>query len=102
MTDADIQYMIKLAENKTTSDMGSRKITMLMNKKFEKEGRNLTISHMTTCRILNKNMGKPRKIKKVFSINKIKKEKRIKFCNRIKELGLRGKDIFLQTRVLWT
>ena len=49
---------------------------------------------MTTCRILNKNMGKPRKIKKVFSINNIKKEKRIKFCNKIKELGLNGKDIF--------
>ena len=39
-------------------------------------------------------MGKPRKIKKVFSINNIKKEKRIKFCNKIKELGLNGKDIF--------
>ena len=39
-------------------------------------------------------MWKPRKIKNVFSINKIKKEKRIKFCNRIKELGLREKDIF--------
>ena len=38
-------------------------------------------------------MGKPRKIKKVFSINK-KNKKRIKFCNRIKELGLKGKDIF--------
>jgi len=37
--------MIKLAENRTTSDMGSRKITMLMNEKFKKEGRKLTISH---------------------------------------------------------
>ena len=94
LSDEDIQYMIKLAENKTTSDMGSRKITLLMNKQLEKEGKNLRISHMTTCRILNKNMGKPRKIKKVFSINNIKKEKRIKFCNKIKELGLNGKDIF--------
>ena len=34
LSDEDIQYMIKLAENKTTSDMGSRKITLLMNKKF--------------------------------------------------------------------
>ena len=85
--------MIKLAENKTTSDIGSRKITLLMNKIFDKEGRNLTKSHMTT-RFSNKNIGKPRKIKKVFSINNIKKEKRIKFCNKIKELGLNGKDIF--------
>ena len=66
LTEEDVKYMIKLAENRTTSDMGSRKITMLMNEKFKKEGRKLTISHMTTCRILNKNMGKPRKMKKVF------------------------------------
>ena len=64
MPDANIQNMIKLAENKTTSDMGSRKITLLMNKKLEKEGKNLRISHMTTCRILNKKNGKAKKNKK--------------------------------------
>ena len=42
LTDEDIQYMIKLAENKTTSDMSSRKIILLMNK------RNLKIRHMIT------------------------------------------------------
>ena len=30
LTDADIQYMIKMAENKTASDMERRKITLLM------------------------------------------------------------------------
>ena len=102
LTDEDIKYMIKLAENKTTSDMGTRKITMLMNEKFKNEGIKLTISHMTTCRILNKNMGKPRKIKKVFSINNKKKEERIKYCHKIQELGLKGRIFFSQMRVLWT
>ena len=46
-TDDDIKYMIKLAENQTTSNMGSRKIAILMNKKFKDKGRDLTISHMT-------------------------------------------------------
>ena len=92
--DDDIKYMIKLAENQTTSNMGSRKIAILMNKKFKDEGRDLTISHMTSCRILNKNLGKPRKIKKVFSINNKKKQERIKYCNKILELKLKGKDIF--------
>ena len=61
LTNDDIQYMIKLAENRTISYMSSRKITLLMNKKFKKEARNLAISHMTTCRILNKSTGKPKK-----------------------------------------
>ena len=56
--------MIQLAENKTTSEMSSRKITLLMNKRFKEKGRDLKISHMTTCRILNKNIGKLRKIQK--------------------------------------
>ena len=73
LTDNDINYMIKLAENQTTSNMGTRKLTMLMNKKFEEEGRKLTISHMTSSRILNKNLGKPRKIKKIFSTNNKKR-----------------------------
>ena len=94
LKDEDIQYMIKLAENKTTSDMSNRKITLLMNKRFEEKGRNLKISHMTTCRILNKNIGKPRKIQKVCSINQKKKDERIKFCKKILELNLEGKDIF--------
>ena len=75
LTDEDIQYMIKLSGNQTTSNMGSRKITLLMNKRFEEQGRDLKISHMTSCRILNKNLGKPRKMQKVCSINQKKKRK---------------------------
>ena len=40
LTDEDIQYMIKLVENQTTSNIGSRKIIKLMNnrEKFLKIG----------------------------------------------------------------
>ena len=84
----DIKTVIK------RRSMGTRKITMLMNEKFKKEGRDLKISHMISSRILNKNLGKPRKIKKIFYINNKKKEERIKYCHKIQELGLKGKDIF--------
>ena len=72
----------------------AEKITLLMNIRFKEQGRNLKISHMTTRRILNKNIGKPRKIQKVCSINQKKKDERIKFCKKILELNLEGKDIF--------
>ena len=75
LTDEDIKYMIQLAENKTTSEMSRRKITLLMNNRFKEKGRNLKISYMTTCRILNKNIGRTRKIQKVKSLfNKSKKK----------------------------
>ena len=75
LTDEDIKYMIQLVENKITSEMSSRKITLLINKRFKEKGRDLKISHMAKCRILNKNIGKPRKIQKVCSINQKKKMK---------------------------
>jgi len=53
---------------------------------------------MTFSRHLNKNMRKPRKIKKIFSTKNQKKEERIKYCNKTLELGLRGKDIFFYSR----
>ena len=35
----DIDEIIKLAENKTTSEMSCRKISNIMNEKFKKEGK---------------------------------------------------------------
>ena len=39
LTDEEIQEIIKLAENKTTSMMGSQKIASIMNKKFKEQGK---------------------------------------------------------------
>ena len=71
LTEKDIQYMVKL-QKKNNIKYGGRKITILINKKYKEEERNLTISRMNTCRILNKHIGKPRKIRKVFSVTKKK------------------------------
>ena len=90
----DIDKIVKSAANKTTSNMGSRKIASIMNKDFKKKGKGITISKNTVCRYLNEHLGKPRKIRKVFSLTNKKKEERLKFCKKIKELKIKGKDIF--------
>ena len=89
-----IKEIIRLAENQTTSNMGSRKIASIINKKLKEDGVNMTISRTTICKYLNEGLGKPRKLKKVFSTNSKKKEERIKFCQKILDLKLQGKDLF--------
>ena len=80
----DIDKIIKLAENKTTSNMGSRKIASIMNKDFKKKGKSITISKNTVCRYLNKYLGKPRKIRKVFSLTNKKKKKDLNFVKKLR------------------
>ena len=70
-----IDEIIKLAENKTTSEMSCRKIANIMNKKFEKEGKETRISRTTIAKYLKNHFGTPRKRKKVFSSNDKKKKK---------------------------
>ena len=65
-----------------------------MNEKFKEEGKKTRISRTTIAKYLKNHFGTRRKMKKVFSTNNKKKEERIKYCNKIIELGLRGKDIF--------
>ena len=48
----------------------------ISNLKLAKDKMNMKVSKATICRILNKEYGKPRKIKKVFFLNKNQKEKR--------------------------
>ena len=80
LSDEDINEIIKMAENQTTSNMGCRKIASIMNEKFKAKGSNLRVSKATVCRILKKYFGKPRKMKRLFCVNNKKKEERIKFC----------------------
>ena len=74
LDDKYIQEIIKMAENQTTSNMGCRKIAAIMNKKFEKEGKNIRISRTTVAKYLKNHYGAPRKMKKVFSTNDKKKD----------------------------
>ena len=77
-----IKEIIRLAENQTTSNMGSRKIASIINKKLKEDGVNMTISRTTICKYLNEGLGKPRKIKKVFSTNRKKKKKELNFVKK--------------------
>ena len=65
----DIDEIIKLAENKTTSEMSWRKISNIMNAKFKKEGKKTRISRTTVAEYLKNHFGTRRKMKKVFSTN---------------------------------
>ena len=91
--DKYIKEIISLAENKTTSSMSSNKISNIINKKLKEDGTNLSITKMTVCRILNKELGKPRKIKRVFYLSKKNKMKRVEFCKKMIEKNISGKNI---------
>ena len=75
LSDDDIREIVKMAENQTTSNMGSLKIAAIMNEKFKREGRNMRVSRTTICKILRNYLGKPRKMKRLFYVNKKKKKK---------------------------
>ena len=94
-----INKICKLAKDKTTSDMGSKKIAniindILKNKKImDSNGKILSISFKTVCRYLNTELGTPRKIRKSFFLTKKQMEERVKFCKDILSKGLTYKDI---------
>ena len=74
--------------------MSSYRIMKYINLKLAKDKMNRKVSKATICRILNKEYGKPRKIKKVFFLNKKQKDERIKFFKTILEKGIKGDQIF--------
>ena len=92
--DKYIKEIISLAENKTTSSKSSNKISNIINKKLKEDGTNLSITKMTVCRILNKELGKPMKIKRVFYLSKKNKMKRVEFCKKMIEKNISGKKIY--------
>ena len=73
--------------------MSSNKISNIINKKLKEDGTNLSITKMTVCRIFNKELGKPRKIKRVFYLSKKNKMKRVEFCKKMIEKNISGKNI---------
>ena len=89
-----------MAENQTTSVMGSRKIADKMNEIFENQGRlnssgkQFKISKSTICKYLNKELRKPRKLRKVFALNEKNKMRRIEYCQKLINDKIIGKNIF--------
>ena len=94
LPDTYIQKIIELTKDKTTSSMSSYRIMKYINLKLAKDKMNMKVSKATICRILNKEYGKPRKIKKVFFLNKKQKDERVKFFKMILEKGIKGDQIF--------
>ena len=78
----EIELIRKMAENKTTTEMSSRKIADKMNKLFESEGRmnakekKFKIGKSTICKYLINDFGRPRKIRKVFALSEKNKKKK--------------------------
>ena len=98
LPDKYIQKIIGLAKDKTTSTMSSARITKYINLMLQRDKMNMTISKATVCRILKKEYGKPRKIKKVFYLNQKQKEQRLKFCQMILEKGIKDDQIIFLTK----
>ena len=73
--------------------MSSNKIANIINKKLKEDGLNLSITKMTVCRIINKELEKPRKIKRVFYLSEKNKTKRVEFCKKMLEKDISGKNI---------
>ena len=54
--------------------MISAKITFIINKMLKMNKENMTIYKSTVCRILNKELGRPRKVKRVFYLTEDQKK----------------------------
>ena len=73
LPDKYIQKIIDLAKDKITSTMSSAINTKYINLMLKRDKMNITVSKATVCRILKKEYGKPRKIKKFFYLNQKQK-----------------------------
>ena len=65
LDDIEIDRVVDLAKNKTTSNMGSRKIAEIINEELKTKRK--IISKSSICNYLNKRKMKPRKI--LFQLN---------------------------------
>ena len=100
LSDEYKKKIVELAEDKLTSDMGSRKIANIINDDLksnnvvDKRGKLIQIEKTTVNRILKKALGKPRKIRKVFFLTNEQKKKRLKFCKSIIAKNIKNDQIF--------
>ena len=77
-----IQKICELAENKTTSEMSSRKIASIINEDLKTNNildinkKPIKISNVTAYSYMNQLSGRPRRIRRVFYLTKEKNEKK--------------------------
>ena len=92
LNENEINQLIKMAKNKTIAEASSRKLTRDINKMLEERG--ISINKSTTCNYLNNGLGKPRSIRPVFALNDKQRGKRVKYCQKLIDNGILGKNIF--------
>ena len=90
--------IVKLARNKTTSNMSCRKIariinTALIKRNIKYRGKQLKIYFKTVSNYLREIYGKPKKIRKVFYLSEAQKKKRVDFCQKILQKGIDFKHL---------
>ena len=76
LNEDEINEVIKMAEDQSTSIMSSRAIAAAMNVKFKERGQNKTIGKTTICDYLKEYRRKQRQIKKVFGLNEKQKKRK--------------------------
>ena len=95
-----IDKIYEMASNKTTREMPGGLIAIKINNMLkndnvlDKNGKLLTITKSQVNRILKDKYGKPIKVRKVFYLNETAKKKRLEFCKKIVQMGIKGKNIF--------
>ena len=85
--------IIKLAKNKTTSNMSCRKISRIINPSLNKRnikyrGKQLKISFKTISNYLREIYGRPKKLRKTFYLSEVQKKARVDFCKKILQKGI--------------
>ena len=76
-----IKWLINKASNRPVSECSSRNMARILNRELKREKikdskeRQLTIGYRTVNNILNKFIGKPKKIRKVFFLSEEQKKK---------------------------
>lgn len=95
----EINQIIKWARDKpiVEKNVSAKNIQIKFNKlpkKFKDHRKRKTISLSTANRVLNKFIGKPRVIRKVFYLRPNDKKLRVEFCKFMKENKIGPEDIF--------
>ena len=103
LTRKEINMLVKWAKDKPIMEKkaSAKNIQLKYNKmpkKFKEKKMKKKISLSTANRMLNKYIGKPKVIRKVFYMKPIDKILRVQFCKFMKENNICPEDIFLQKR----
>ena len=102
----EINLIVKWAKDKPIMEkkVSARNIQIKFNKlrnKFKEKKKKKIISLSTANRVLNKHIGKPRVIRRVFYLKPFEKNKRIQFCKFMKKNKIGPENIFFTDEIIF-